>query len=330
MSAAGEQKDTRGQSAPLVAYRKTLDEDWCAHLHEKGFVVIAGALSPTELQSARNLLTSDIERIWPGSCEDPEKLTLQEHGLQAELAQSAGAWAVRGAPGIRSAYSKVWDGESDLITSLDAVIVWKRWGEGFADSKPVVEGLHLDQNPFQKPNLETVQGMVPLYDVTPTVGGLAFVPGSHKTEELERMKERNPQFDGKGDWCELPVGDAYYGTQELAECEAGDLILWDSRCVHGGYVGTGPAEDTPIDEKWGSTLCRLSVLVGMSARSRATPEVLAARRLAYETNGCHNHTPHEGGTSSGTIKAETEDNTYTPCPLSPEMWRLLDGSDGSI
>lgn len=51
----------------------------------------------------------------------------------------------------------------------------------------------------------------------------------------------------------------------LLLAEPGDLILWDSRTIHGGHVGTGAAEAN--DE-----LARMSVTVCMVPRSRATTE----------------------------------------------------------
>ena len=35
---------------------------------------------------------------------------------------------------------------------------------------------------------------------------------------------------------------------ELVECKAGDLILWDSRLVHGGRVGS-PNKDDEVHQK---------------------------------------------------------------------------------
>jgi ectoine hydroxylase-related dioxygenase (phytanoyl-CoA dioxygenase family) len=53
----------------------------------------------------------------------------------------------------------------------------------------------------------------------------------------------------------------------LIEADPGDLILWDSRTVHGGVVGPGDPNNT--DE-----LARLSFTICMTPRSKANEEVL--------------------------------------------------------
>jgi len=75
-----------------------------------------------------------------------------------------GAWLVRGLPAVKTVFGHAWQ-KQDLIVPMDAVIAWRPWhmNEGWA---PRTEGLHLDQNPFNKPGLDCVQGMLPLIDVT--------------------------------------------------------------------------------------------------------------------------------------------------------------------
>lgn len=92
----------------------------------------------------------------------------------------------------------------------------------------------MDQNPFQKPGRCCVQGMVPLFNVTETTGGLAVVPDSHRDESI---KTRHRHWDGRGDFCVLFGQDLAQKKKKLVLAEAGDLILWDSRTVHGGLVG---------------------------------------------------------------------------------------------
>ena len=44
---------------------------------------------------------------------------------------------------------------------------------------------------------------------------------------------------GTGDWCPLNALDPLYHDAILLTADPGDLILWDSRTIHGGRVGTG-------------------------------------------------------------------------------------------
>jgi len=101
----------------------------------------------------------------------------------------------------------------------------------------------------------------------------------------------------------------------------GDLILWDSRTIHGGRVGTGKNnqeshekenDHKPINaSKNDSTshniqdqdraqsdvpLVRLSVTVAMTPRSMATPEALKARIDGFNSGTSFSHCPHADGT----------------------------------
>jgi len=62
---------------------------------------------------------------------------------------------------------------------MDAVVAWRPWDAKHPSWRPQTEGLHVDQNPFDKPDFCCVQGMVPLYDATAATGGLEVVPGTH-------------------------------------------------------------------------------------------------------------------------------------------------------
>ena len=57
----------------------------------------------------------------------------------------------------------------------------------------------------------------------------------------------------------------------LLLAEPGDLILWDSRTIHGGHVGSSRPSRRPESAE----LARMSVTVCMVPRSKATPEVPA-------------------------------------------------------
>lgn len=63
------------------------------------------------------------------------------------------------------------------------------------------------------------------------------VPYTNNDETQKQIVERYPQVQNyNSDWVELHANDPFIGKGVLVECEAGDLILWDSRTVHGGKV----------------------------------------------------------------------------------------------
>lgn len=77
---------------------------------------------------------------------------------------------------------------------------------------------------------------MPLYKVD-EVGGLAVVPDTSDDHTQTVLETRYPMTTMTGsDWLELNKSDPFIGKGVLAKCDAGDLILWDSRAVHGGLI----------------------------------------------------------------------------------------------
>ena len=152
--------------------------------------------------------------------------------------------------------------------------------------------LHMDQNPFKKIGRHCVQGMIPFLDVTKDIGGLKLVPKSHSDEIQDQIrKERSimQRLLSGGDF--VKVDDAKYDPEAIVvEAKAGDLILWDSRVIHGSRVG--PATLQP-----GAGLARCTGLVCMTPRARASQEVLSKREAAFQSGVGFTHWPHEAVSS---------------------------------
>ena len=111
--------------------------------------------------------------------------------------------------------------------------------------------------------------MIPFLDVTENIGGLKLVPKSHSDEIQEQIrKERSilQRILSSGDF--VKVDDAKYDPEAIVvEAKAGDLILWDSRVIHGSRVG-------PATSQSGEGLARCTGLVCMTPRAKASQEVL--------------------------------------------------------
>jgi len=126
---------------------------------------------------------------------------------------------------------------------------------------------------------------------------------------------------GQGDWCPLNKDDPLYQDAILVIADPGDLILWDSRTIHGGRVGTGKniqnfnekennqkrINATKNDSTCNNTqdqdraqsdvpLVRLSVTVAMTPRSMASRETLKARKDGFNSGTSFSHCPHADGT----------------------------------
>merc|ERR1712038_1417788 len=106
--------------------------------------------------------TEDVDIASAYLYRDLKSLRLPAHGLVAELAQSEGAWSIRGLSKLKNVFSAIWK-TGELIVSMDAIIAWRKW-KGYDSSTnnnefpspPRTEGLHLDQNPFDKSYLDCI------------------------------------------------------------------------------------------------------------------------------------------------------------------------------
>lgn len=302
---------------PWYVFDLTDEANWLEQLRGHGFVVIRGVSTADQVTAVKDLLWEAISERHPHVVRDDPgtwDFPLNEAGLVPWLTQSAGAWAVRGWPGVKQAFARIWETE-DLIVSMDCVLLWRPW---WVDSKwrPSTEGLHLDQNPFNKPGLECIQGMVPLVSVTEASGGLQVVPDSNLDVAKDGFKRAHPHMRNSGDWC--PCDDDDLKQQALLlHAEPGNLVLWDSRTVHGGLVGTGKCKQRGPTE-----LARLSVTVSMTPRSWASDLVQQRRREAFRKGESFNHVPHEVGAGGGTVRAPVR-RGFQPPMLTDEQHALL-------
>jgi len=193
---------------------------------------------------------------------------------------------------LRGLFSQIWKTES-LIVSMDSLLLWRPWWHN-SSWKPRTEGLHLDQNPFSKPDKMCVQGMVALYDVTHETGGLEVVPRSHLPEQKTFLKEVCPHFKTAGDFCMIKYTSPVVTERKLLIARAGDLILWDSRTIHGGVIGIGKDRDSDTVPQ----LARMSMTVCMVPKERATTTILEARRDGFIKGYGFTHWPDEINVSS--------------------------------
>eukprot|EP01032_Pedospumella_encystans_P007859 gene7859-9371_t len=144
------------------------------------------------------------------------------------------SWNARTLPLVKTAFSKIWDDEEDLIVSYDACGAFRP----FTQNKGWLTNggwWHVDQNHqcgAHRQGKVTVQGLVNYYDATAETGGLCVIPGSHKHHA--EVCARAPSARMKIDYVSVPRNDPILTSQQaiLVCAKAGDLILWDSRTVH--------------------------------------------------------------------------------------------------
>ena len=105
-----------------------------------------------------------------------------------------------------------------------------------------------------------MQGMIPFLEVTQDTGGLQLVPRSHREEVQEQIREENDAKHSRSDFVKVS-DEKYLAEAMVVEAKAGDLILWDSRVIHGSKVGPAVLEA-------GEGLARCTGLVCMTPRDK--------------------------------------------------------------
>ena len=308
-------------SLPYRCHTLEESDEWLSELEDKGYTVVNVA-SEGEVEKARDLLwnwLSDlgtgIKRSDPSSWTDdawPDWPGYKKYGnCKSEGgAHQEAAWFIRGLPKLKKVFQNIYKTE-DLIVSMDGIIVWRSWRSWKEDEArtPTSSRLHMDQNPFTKPGFQCVQGMLPLYPVTPEIGGTLVVPGSHRHQEKFRTKY--PDWSShERDFCALNDDDSLYGSERLVPLQPGDILLWDSRLVHCGRVGDGDPEE----------LARASLCVCMGPRDRASSEVLQKRREALKEGWSFSHWPWEARYMNGQVSVTSR---YQQPTLTQDQWRLV-------
>ena len=255
------------------------------------------------------------------------------------LAAAAAAAVAAGAAGAAGAGSGDGDDHNDdkgggaascsgaveLITSFDGANVFRPW---HLDASWKTRGgwTHIDQGPTRR-GLHGVQGLVTLKDATPATGGLVVCPGSHRLHDrvlathamgdadfllvplqspaLETSTPTEEQEDREGA-REMTAGEREEGGSatprvRLVVAKAGDLLLWDSRCVHANT----PALEAPSDATCPpGELLRAVAYVCMTPKRMAPEEVLERRRRAFDRRITTSHWPHVLG--EGAVGSEEE------------------------
>ena len=168
-----------------------------------------------------------------------------------------------------------------------------------------------------------------------------MVPDSHTPEATARFKRAHPQYDrGEfgSDWCPLRSPAREAPTAVLLMARAGDLILWDSRTLHGGRVGqrarvsgTIFRESTTDDSTLApqsipsvpTDLARLAATVCMTPKALASPGVLRAREKGYQKGCTFTHWPHEAIMTAMFPRSSGSSEEYQPVELPARVLELI-------
>merc|ERR1712136_638931 len=238
-------------------------EEWLYQLKTEGFTIIKSVANAEEVENAKNLLWKWLEdqgtgilRNDPSTWTDeawPEWPGYKKYGSckKEGAAHQDAAWYLRGLPNLKFVFASIYNTD-DLIVSYDGIILWRSWKDDEL-RRPSSSRLHVDQNPAFRPGFQCVQGMLPMYPVTPGVGGTVLVPRSHLQQE--NLLKLYPHWAKvEKDYCVLDKGirkDPLQNQAVLIPLQPGDLLLWDSRLVHAGSVGacSDPSELAWVQER---------------------------------------------------------------------------------
>ncbi|CAF1076364.1 unnamed protein product [Rotaria sordida] len=208
------------------------------YLNEHGYAVFSDVLSQDEININKDLLWKFFETI-PGCNirrDDPSTWStywpgFPSHGVvnNCGIGQSDFMWNIRSNRNIKRVYSQIWN-TNELLVSFDGCGVFRDWRY---DSKWKTKSgwYHVDQNPVLKPNRCCIQGFVSLTDQNEKTGGLIVVPYSHlRFAQLTQLGHRLKDFIMIP--RDHPILDRGRAIGKFIQCQAGDLVLWDSRLIH--------------------------------------------------------------------------------------------------
>uniref|UniRef100_A0A7S3EZG5 Phytanoyl-CoA dioxygenase n=1 Tax=Haptolina ericina TaxID=156174 RepID=A0A7S3EZG5_9EUKA len=270
------------------------DPAMLAHLEQHGFAIVREVASAAEVAHAKSLLWEFLEeqagmqradaRTWTNanflSVGDPVNGIVSGNGF----GHSRFCWFLRTLPMVRCAFEHIWC-TTDLITSFDGGNIFRPSGHG-RSHRTNGGWWHVDQG-RQKTGLHAVQGFVTLYDASSTTGGLCVVPGSHQVHaDLMSYAAMNDQ-----DYVAVPEPtiNPTVRSGKLVSCKAGDLVLWDSRCIHCNT----PRTEARLEEQASDELLRAVGYICLTPRRLASRYMLRMRRRAFAAGIGSSHWPHE-------------------------------------
>jgi phytanoyl-CoA dioxygenase PhyH len=200
----------------------------------------------------------------------------------------------------------------------------------------VAQRMHTHAGQFYGPEFEGPEyyAILPLFDMNRNTGATAVVPGSHrKVREIEERWHQKWGFEGRAQPSAeeklLAVADLEpFERCGLTPCvthiEAGDCVLFDTRLFHGAYA----AED-PTGERGNgpNQLLRAIYILSMSFSRLQTPEILQARRMAYELDLFWPPTVGHAAFARHILAGKLE-GLYPPSPGS--VTRLREAAEGTL
>ncbi|CAF3201166.1 unnamed protein product [Rotaria sp. Silwood2] len=277
-------------TTPTVRYSVKNDEtlkEGLTYLNENGYVVISDVLNQEEIDENKKLLWKFLEDASNGQMRRDQPETWSNPWLDScvygvingkGIGQSDFLWNIRSNRLVKKVYAHIWNTQ-ELLVSFDGCGIFRNWRNN-PEWKTRSGWYHVDQNPKNKPDRCCIQGFVTLTDQNEKSGGLIVFPRSHL-----RFHELLDVTKSSKDFIDIQNNNSIITRGKLFHCQAGDLVLWDSRMVHCNSPAIAieeRAKDEPID------LIRIVAYVSMSptsfVRDQSLEEFREKRKQMVENN----------------------------------------------
>ncbi|KAG9600568.1 hypothetical protein KCU77_g13153, partial [Aureobasidium melanogenum] len=228
---------------PHADYQETTTQ-WHKDLLRDGFAVVKHAVPKERCQYYIEQMFDWLERF-PFGFDRNDKSTWTEkhlpthmkggmyHGYRVQHEKFV--WEARQEAGVIDAFSKIW-GTNELLASFDGINFTLPSGSPLP---PTAAWPHVDQSP-RRTGMQCVQGIINFAPNGPEDGGLLVMKGS--TRLMEQFFAAHPDvLDrptwGATDWFPFEQAELDWfkdrGCSIAKVCAGpGDLIVWDSRCMH--------------------------------------------------------------------------------------------------
>ena len=200
-------------------------------LQTKGFTVIPGVLTPSEITTAKKLFYEWVDQI-PGIKDFHPNAN--PHGIfrYHQVGHQPHAWFIRTRPGVQRPFQDYYQSK-DLIVSYDGCSWFNQDFENKHDSC----WTHSDQAP-KLTGFECLQGFVSLTDNQHS--SLVVYEGSHLLH--------SKYFQGNNSGQNWQLIDPQFlktiqDRKRVLQVSAGDLVLWDSRTFHQNQYGYPKCEE---------------------------------------------------------------------------------------
>ena len=225
---------------------------WKADLEEYGVAVVSGVLKQDRCDYYIDSFFSWLESFPFGfSRGDPATHIPQHlptnmkggmyHGYACQHEKFV--WEARLEPSVIKVFEEVWNTDQ-LLVSFDGFNFTLPGVRNLVPKEETAPWPHVDQSPLRK-GLHCVQGFINIAPNGPKDGGLVVLKGSHKYfAEFFKHNDGKKADWGSEDWRGFSEEQVRWFTDRGCEivkvCAGpGDIILWDSRCVHYNVLPEG-------------------------------------------------------------------------------------------